>query len=128
MLLFQGTSPEVAKKFAREDPYVTSGLVKRWHVREWTTVVGEDAVIPTRPTPVTLGQETLSKSLNAQGGNRLSQTRGMILRMWRAHSSMDKIGEYVQHATKKVFPTAWKKRSHEFASRKAYRTEQFWLV
>ena len=37
ILLFHGDSPEVAEKFAREDPYVTNGLVKRWRVREWTT-------------------------------------------------------------------------------------------
>ena len=38
VLLFKGDSPEVAEKFAHADPYVTSGAVKRWHVREWTTV------------------------------------------------------------------------------------------
>ena len=49
ILLFQGDSPEVAEKFAREDPYVTNGLVKRWRVREWTTVAGKDAATPVRP-------------------------------------------------------------------------------
>jgi len=49
VLLFQGESPEVAEKFAREDPYVTSGAVKRWYVREWTTVVGKDAAMPIKP-------------------------------------------------------------------------------
>lgn len=39
-LLFHGGSPEVAEAFAKTDPYVTNGLVTRWHVREWTTVVG----------------------------------------------------------------------------------------
>jgi len=49
VLLFKGESPDVAEKFARADPYVTSGIVKRWHVREWTTVVGEIAANPKRP-------------------------------------------------------------------------------
>jgi uncharacterized protein YciI len=40
VLLFQGDSPAVAEGFAAADPYVTAGLVKRWWVREWTTVVG----------------------------------------------------------------------------------------
>jgi uncharacterized protein YciI len=40
VLLFQGDSPAVAEGFAAADPYVTEGLVKRWWVREWTTVVG----------------------------------------------------------------------------------------
>lgn len=48
VLLFKGDSPEVAEKFARADPYVTSGVVKRWKVREWTTVVGEGATTPIR--------------------------------------------------------------------------------
>lgn len=41
VLLFQGDTPEVAENFARSDPYVTNGLVTSWHVREWTTVVGD---------------------------------------------------------------------------------------
>ena len=49
VLLFRGDSPEVAERFARVDPYVTSGLVKRWHVREWTTVAGDGAATPVRP-------------------------------------------------------------------------------
>jgi uncharacterized protein YciI len=49
VLLFKGDSPEVAERFALADPYVTNGLVKRWHVREWTTVAGRDAATPVRP-------------------------------------------------------------------------------
>jgi len=48
VLLFKGDSPAVAEKFAAADPYVTSGIVKRWYVREWTTVVGEMAANPKR--------------------------------------------------------------------------------
>ena len=43
VLLFRGDSPEVAEQFATTDPYVVNGVVDRWHVREWTTVVGADA-------------------------------------------------------------------------------------
>jgi uncharacterized protein YciI len=50
VVLFKGESPEVAEKFARVDPYVTSGIVKRWYVREWTTVAGETAANPIRPS------------------------------------------------------------------------------
>lgn len=46
VLLFKGGSPEVAEKFAKSDPYVTNGLVRRWYVREWTTVAGADAATP----------------------------------------------------------------------------------
>ena len=48
LLLFQGESPEAAENFARTDPYVTQGLVKRWYVRPWITVVGERAATPVR--------------------------------------------------------------------------------
>jgi uncharacterized protein YciI len=46
VLLFRGSSPNVAAAFAEADPYVTNGLVKRWYVREWTTVIGPDAASP----------------------------------------------------------------------------------
>ncbi|WP_295559400.1 YciI-like protein [uncultured Hyphomicrobium sp.] len=50
MIVFSGSSPAVAENFARADPYVAQGLVTRWWVREWTTVVGKDAANPlTRP-------------------------------------------------------------------------------
>ena len=45
MLLFKGDSPKAAEAFAEADPYVRNGLVKRWRVREWTTVVGRDAEV-----------------------------------------------------------------------------------
>jgi uncharacterized protein len=49
VLLFRGPSAAVAERFAAADPYVLNGLVTRWRVREWTTVVGEEAVTPVRP-------------------------------------------------------------------------------
>lgn len=45
VLLFRGDSPSVAEDFAREDPYVTNGVVTSWHVREWTTVVGDNPAV-----------------------------------------------------------------------------------
>ena len=48
VLLFRGEDASVAEDFAKADPYVREGLVSRWHVREWTTVVGELAVTPVR--------------------------------------------------------------------------------
>ncbi len=90
VLLFKGGSPAVAENFAKADPYVTSGAVKRWYVREWTTVAGEDAATPVRP--------------QAPATNLPSTGQGPILRMWKARSTAEKIGLYVQHATKKVFP------------------------
>lgn len=45
VLLFRCDSPAVAEAFAAADPYVTNGLVTRWRVREWTTVVGAGAAV-----------------------------------------------------------------------------------
>ncbi len=50
MLLFAGNGPEAAEAFARADPYVANGLVRSWRVRAWSTVVGEDAAAPVRPS------------------------------------------------------------------------------
>jgi hypothetical protein len=53
LLLFKADSPAVAENFALVDPYVTSGIVKRWRVRQWNTVAGEGCANPVRPvTPV----------------------------------------------------------------------------
>jgi uncharacterized protein YciI len=38
VIAFRGPSREAVEGFARQDPYVTSGLVKAWRVREWSTV------------------------------------------------------------------------------------------
>ncbi len=51
ILLFQGDSPAAADAFARADPYVQNGLVRKWSVRPWTTVAGAGAANPIRTLP-----------------------------------------------------------------------------
>ena len=48
-LFFSAPSKSLVEHFARDDPYVTGGLVTKWVVREWTTVVGENAAHPLPP-------------------------------------------------------------------------------
>ena len=48
LLLFDATTSEVAERFAKADPYVRNGLVKRWRVQQWHTVVGRLASEPKR--------------------------------------------------------------------------------
>ena len=48
-LVFEGDSPAAAERFAAADPYVRAGLVIRWRVRTWTTVVGDGASTPVHP-------------------------------------------------------------------------------
>jgi uncharacterized protein YciI len=49
LLLFKADSAAVVEEFAKTDPYVLNGLVKRWYVREWTTVAGASSANPIRP-------------------------------------------------------------------------------
>lgn len=46
VLVFRGDRREVAEEFAKNDPYVLKGLVKSWHVRPWTTVIGDGKTLP----------------------------------------------------------------------------------
>ncbi|MBM3983154.1 MAG: hypothetical protein FJ304_23350 [Planctomycetes bacterium] len=45
VLLFHCDSADVVEAFVAADPYVTAGLVTRWQVRTWTTVVGDGAIV-----------------------------------------------------------------------------------
>jgi uncharacterized protein YciI len=40
LLVFRGENPTAVEDFVRKDPYVLNGLVKRWEIRPWTVVVG----------------------------------------------------------------------------------------
>lgn len=42
-------SDAAARAFAEADPYVLNGLIERWRVRAWTTVIGDGAVLPDLP-------------------------------------------------------------------------------
>jgi uncharacterized protein YciI len=49
VLLFECESAEVVERFVTEDAYVNNGLVRSWRIREWATVVGDDASSILRP-------------------------------------------------------------------------------
>ena len=40
ILIFKTESRAVVEDFARNDPYVKSGLIVEWSVRPWTVVIG----------------------------------------------------------------------------------------
>lgn len=54
LLVFRSDDRSVAENFARQDPYVVNGLVKKWEVRPWTVVVGAGAppIAPPGVAPV----------------------------------------------------------------------------
>lgn len=48
VLLWKCDSPAPIEAFVDADPYVKNGLVARWKIRPWKTVVGESAANPVR--------------------------------------------------------------------------------
>ncbi len=46
---FRCDLPRGIEEFVHADPYVQNGLVTRWQIREWVTVVGEKATSPVYP-------------------------------------------------------------------------------
>ena len=46
VLVFRGESPAAAENFATADPYVLNGLVTKWEVKQWLTVIGDGAKMP----------------------------------------------------------------------------------
>jgi len=48
LLIFRCESPDPARTFAENDPYVRSGAVKRWEVAPWNVVIGGDAAPPAK--------------------------------------------------------------------------------
>jgi len=43
LLVFRVPDRSIVEDFARNDPYVTNGLVTRWEIRPWTVVIGNEA-------------------------------------------------------------------------------------
>lgn len=41
-LVFRCEDESTVRAFVEADPYVRNGLVKSWHIREWTVVIGAD--------------------------------------------------------------------------------------
>jgi len=81
LLVFRVRDKSKVEDFARKDPYVVNGLVKRWEVRPWTVVVG---------------QETAS-SLGAAAP-------GAISRHWSARTSEAQLSKYLDHFSRNVLP------------------------
>jgi uncharacterized protein YciI len=46
VLVFLTADRLAVEDFARADPYVLHGVATGWRVREWTTVLGRDALTP----------------------------------------------------------------------------------
>jgi uncharacterized protein YciI/heme-degrading monooxygenase HmoA len=81
LLVFHVDDKGKVEDFARKDPYVLNGLAKKWEVRPWNVVVG-----------------------NEQTASCATSTPGMILRQWTARTSQEQWPRYRAHFSIKVLP------------------------
>jgi uncharacterized protein YciI len=51
LIIFHCPDKSVVEDFARRDPYVVNGLVKKWTLRPWTGVVGQASETVPSPSP-----------------------------------------------------------------------------
>ena len=86
LLVFHVDDKSKVEAFARKDPYVLNGLAKKWEVRPWNVVVGNE------------NPDTTSAS--APSG----PTSGTILRRWSARTSEAQLPKYLEHFAKNVLP------------------------
>jgi uncharacterized protein YciI/heme-degrading monooxygenase HmoA len=81
LIVFHIDDKTKVESFARNDPYVQNGLVKKWEVRPWNVVVGNEP-----PT---------SSAVAASG---------TILRRWTARTTEALLPQYLKHFSKNVLP------------------------
>ncbi|HKW32409.1 MAG TPA: YciI-like protein [Candidatus Acidoferrum sp.] len=80
LLVFRVDDKSKVEEFARKDPYVVNGLVKKWEVRPWKVVVGHE-------------QNTTS-----------FVPTGAIVRHWSARTTEAQLPRYLEHFSKNVLP------------------------
>src|SRR5271169_3080277 len=85
LLVFHVDDKSKVEAFARKDPYVLNGLARKWQVRPWNVVVGNEP--------------SASSSTTAA-----SPAPGMILRQWTARTSQEQWPRYRAHFSIKVLP------------------------
>jgi hypothetical protein len=83
LLVFHVDDKSKVESFARRDPYVVNGLARKWEVRPWNIVVGDEAAV---------------------SGPNASRANGTILRSWSARTSEEQLPKYVHHFSKTVLP------------------------
>lgn len=81
LLVFRTDEKNKVEDFARKDPYVVNGLVKKWEIRPWKVVVGHEP-----------------PAYSAAGDV------GAVLRQWSARTSESQLPKYLDHFSKNVLP------------------------
>jgi uncharacterized protein YciI/heme-degrading monooxygenase HmoA len=77
LLVFHVDDKSKVEAFARKDPYVLNGLAKKWEIRPWNVVVGNEPPAP---------------------------AAGSILRRWSARTTESQLPKYLEHFSKNVLP------------------------
>jgi hypothetical protein len=80
LLIFRANDKSKVEAFARKDPYVVNGLVKKWEVRPWKVVVGHEQHAA------------------------LTAPAGAILRQWSARTTEAQLPKYLEHFSRNVLP------------------------
>ena len=80
LIIFRADNKSKAEEFARKDPYVVNGLVKKWEVRPWKVVVSQE--------------QRASSALPT----------GAIFRHWSALTTEAQLPKYLEHFSKNVLP------------------------
>ena len=80
LLVFHVDDKSKVEDFARKDPYVVNGLVKKWEIRPWKVVVGQE--------------QHASSALPT----------GAIVRHWSARATEAQLPKYLEHFSKNVLP------------------------
>ncbi len=86
LIVFHTEDKTKVEAFARKDPYVRNGLVKKWEVRPWNVVVGN--------------KQPASQRSSASS----APAAGTILRRWSARSTEAQWPRYLEHFSKSVLP------------------------
>jgi uncharacterized protein len=81
LLVFRVDDKDKVEEFARKDPYVVNGLVKKWEVRPWKVVVGDETPVSSSAAPA-----------------------GTIVRQWSARAREENLQKYLDHFSKNVAP------------------------
>lgn len=81
LIVFHTEDKSKVEEFARKDPYVVNGLVKKWEVRPWNVVIGNKESTPS-----------------------VTAASGTILRQWTARATQGQWPRYRAYFSAKVLP------------------------
>lgn len=81
LIVFHVDEKSKVESFARKDSYVVNGLVKKWEVRPWTVVIGNEKPVSSAAAP-----------------------SGTVVRQWSARTTDAQWPSYLDHFSKNVLP------------------------